>query len=168
MGVGVLVALHLVLMLTRRLLRKSGAGDKCQRKDDYLPFHSSFQALNMRANARARRTAMRRNRFQRLESQWRRIERVGNEAGAEARGRCNAMRTGRRRRGQLGCGEDGSAGAVLDTAIALIVAGTVRRAIVVVIDARGAVVMHGAEPDGHRGERAQRHERYQEKQQRRF
>ena len=54
---------------------------------------------------------------------------------------------------------------MLDAAIALIVAGAMRRAIVVVIDARGAVVMHGAETDGHRGECTQRHERYQQKQQ---
>ena len=43
-----------------------------------------------------------------------------------------------------------------------------RRAIVVVIDARGAVVMHGAETDGHRGECTQRHERDEKKQQRGF
>lgn len=48
---------------------------------------------------------------------------------------------------------------MLYAAIALIVARAMRRAIVIVINDRGAVVVQGAEADGYRGEGAQRHKR---------
>ena len=73
------------------------------------------------------------------------------------------MRAGCRRRRQISRCHYGSARAVFDAAVAIVIAIAMRGAVMVVIvvevHARRAMVVYGAEADGHRCERAQRHER---------
>ena len=122
----------------------------------------------MRASARARRDCDAPRRSQRLGSERRRIERVGNEARGRVFGRRDALRALARRVRQIDGRDNGRARTMLDAAIARVVTcARVLVATVVVMRVRGlaagrAVLMQRAEADRHHGERAQRHDREQE------